>query len=195
MANQSDTIEVTETRIIRRVTLKGFVTSVLDAFNIERGGIYTLKRLFSNPGNMSLHYLGEGRFRYTAPFRMLILSTALALLVINTRNFTIEFLNGLGSANENFSDAYAEKVQLIFTQYLNLLLWIFIPVIAFFSWVFNRKSNYNYAENLVLHTNLMVISNLLVLLLLSEFFFNKYITIPCIYLVLSYSDVVKVPLI
>ncbi|MFW5762393.1 MAG: hypothetical protein ACOCXH_15575 [Cyclobacteriaceae bacterium] len=65
MANQSDTIEVTETRIIRRVTLKGFVTSVLDAFNIERGGIYTLKRLFSNPGNMSFHYLGEGRFRYT----------------------------------------------------------------------------------------------------------------------------------
>ena len=73
---------IVEERRWNRITLKYIFSSLLDAFNLERGGIYTLKRLFINPGQMAKDYLGAERFHFTPPFRLLFITTAIVIYII-----------------------------------------------------------------------------------------------------------------
>ena len=121
MVENTEKLKVTQTRIVHRITLKRFIASIFNSFNIERGGIYTLKRLFYNPGSMTIHYLGIGRFQYTAPFRMLILSTALALLIINWMGFTSDFMQGVAEGSKKLSSDQISRIQEFISSYFNLI--------------------------------------------------------------------------
>lgn len=58
-----------EKRTIRRLTFKGWLLNVLEAFDLEKGGIYTLKLFFTNPGKLVRKYLGSERYKVVAPFK------------------------------------------------------------------------------------------------------------------------------
>ena len=62
-----------------------------------------------------------------------------------------------------------------FYKYFNLVLFLSVPVSALFSWMFFRKSGYNYAENLIFNT-FIAAQRTLTFILLSPFlyFFRKY---------------------
>ena len=55
----------------------------MEVYNLERGGLYTLVQLFYNPGKLVRAYLGVARYKIMSPFRVLILTTAAALLFLN----------------------------------------------------------------------------------------------------------------
>ncbi|MTI19393.1 DUF3667 domain-containing protein, partial [Fulvivirga sp. RKSG066] len=61
---------------------KGAINYLLDAWNMQKGGLYTLKWLFLNPGKLIRAYLGTERYIITSPFKLLILTTALSLFLI-----------------------------------------------------------------------------------------------------------------
>ena len=125
-----DEIEITEVRSVRRLKVTHVFESVLMAFNLERGGIFTLKRLFTNPGQLVQDYVAKGRFRYFGPFRMLIITTAIAFFLLQYSESFAEFKKGFyaGVQNEDLF-AFIEGA----SQYLNILLWLFVPVAALFS--------------------------------------------------------------
>ena len=66
--NERQEIEIDEKRTIKRISFAGFVQNALQAFSLERGVVYTLKRLLNEPGEMTLDYLTEGRTKYVPPF-------------------------------------------------------------------------------------------------------------------------------
>lgn len=184
-------VEVVEKRLIKRITFRNFIASIFDAFNIDRGAIFTLKELFRRPGLMTLSYLGLNRYNYVPPFRLLIVTTAFALLAISIifKNQDNEFVRGLQSTNVD-----VEVVINALSRFANLLLWMFIPVIAIFTLLFNRKSAYNYTEHLVFNTYLYCISNLTMVLYLLDYLLNlsflNYFTAPILlfYYVLAYRQ-------
>ncbi|WP_425390539.1 hypothetical protein [Ekhidna sp.] len=144
-------IEVEEKRTINRITFKQTIADFLNAFNVERGLIYTFKLLFSNPGELIRIYLADGRFKIVNAFRLLILTTALSLLVLylsGVDSMVSEFTRGF---NEGISDKEfsSQSFQQLFSDYYNLFLWISIPCYGLMTFLFFRKSAYNYAEHMV----------------------------------------------
>jgi hypothetical protein len=163
-------IEIVEKRTIKRITLRFYLKSIFDAFNLERGGFYTLKRLIINPGQMVQHYLAEGRFRYTPPFRLLIITTTLALLILKYSNTGADFAQGF---DQNLNNEEFKEVLNSLSAFQNLFLWLAIPFYALFQFLLNRKSGYNYTENLVQQTYLFTIANLASLIIGLDVIVNK----------------------
>ena len=129
----SDELEVTEKRTIKRLTIRNLFASALEAFNIERGGVFTIKRLFTAPGHLVTDFIGAGRYRYVGPFKLLVITTTLALLILSQSHFggslNVEFDKSLGVSEgmKAMTEAYKRML-----PYLNLVLWIYIPIMALF---------------------------------------------------------------
>lgn len=191
-------IEVTEKRIVRRITLKQSVADFLDAFNVERGLIYTIKRLLTQPGSLIRDYLTDGRFKIVNAFRLLIITTALSLVILNTTGI---FENLFQGAEEQTVEE-ARGVQLmntLLTDWYNLALWLSIPSYALFSYLFFRKYKpFNYAEHLVMVSFYISINNLLVIAFLPfgyimgfQLIFLAYFVCVLAYYFILFGDVYR----
>lgn len=158
-------IEIVETRVIRRLKVSNLIHSILQVFNIERGWFYTLKHMFVDPGKMALDYIGEGRLKYTPPFRLLFITTTIAFFLFRYSRSANEFTEGVFAGVKN-----PEVIDLLNKagEYFNVLIWLYIPIAGFFTWVVNRKSKFNYAENLVFQTYFFVLTNTLAMLIILE---------------------------
>lgn len=161
LPSKDQPIEVEETRQVHRLTMRRWFLGMLEAFELDRGAIYTLRRLFVNPGAMFLDYLGSRRYHYVPSFRMLVLSTALVLLIFNYIGSFDEFFGGMKEGAEDLDSESIDQFQYFFVNYFNLLLWVYLPFGAGFTKLFNRKRDFTFAEHLVLQAYLLSIANIL----------------------------------
>ncbi|MEM6815089.1 MAG: DUF3667 domain-containing protein [Bacteroidota bacterium] len=158
-------IEITEKRTVKRITVKQSMVDFLDAFNIERGLIYTAKLLFLKPGELIRSYLTHGRYKIVNAFRLLIISTALSLIVINA----VDSSSLLGNIDQEAADTQNTEILILnlLIDWYNLILWLSIPVYAFISYLFFRKyERYNYAEHMVVQSFWISASNIFVIVIL-----------------------------
>jgi len=161
LPSKDQPLEVQETRQVHRLTMRRWFQGMLEAFELDRGAIFTLRRLFVNPGDMFLDYLGSRRYHYVPSFRMLVLSTALILLIFNYLGSFDEFFGGMKESATTFETESIEQFQRFFVNYFNLLLWLYLPFGAFFTKLFNRKKDFTFAEHLVFQSYLLSIANIL----------------------------------
>ncbi len=183
-------IEVEEIREINRITFKQSVLDLLNAFNVERGLLYTLKLLFVNPGKIVNLYLFEGRYKVVNAFRLLILTTAVSLFVmyiVGVDEFLMEFEKGFnkGIAEKEVEDSefISGVMARVFFDWYNLFLWIGIPIYAFFTYLFFSKKNYNFAEHMVIQSFYISALNVLTI-----------VVFP-IYLILGQDAIINIALI
>ena len=189
-------LDVTEIRTVKRITMKQVLHSAVEAFNIERGGIYTIKQLFTNPGAAVLDYLGPNRFHYVPPFRILVVTTALALFLIGLAEFTeqasADFTQGFSSSVEDNGGNPEEATVTILSLlgeiqgYFNLILWTFIPFAALFTWLINLKRRFNYAEHIVFQTYMFCLSNMLSFLFPLDHILPGWIIFLVIYILMFF---------
>ncbi|MCR9154080.1 MAG: DUF3667 domain-containing protein [Bacteroidetes bacterium] len=183
-------------RMVRRYDLRNLGSSLMDAFNLEYGILATLWSLITRPGKSTKHYLSDGRLKYFSPFRLLILSTALLLILIQSSdmasNFEEGFMMSVEENNQGEAEAkkfeaqkVAHRIALIFQEYFNILLWLYIPIISLFTFLFNRKKNLNYAEHVVFNTYYTSVINLFSVILVPGYFFGYESIMMYIYLILS----------
>ena len=180
-----DNLELVQRRSVRRFKLSNVFYWILDGFSMDHGAFYTIKNLFYRPGEMVRSYLYQGRLDFTPPIRLLLVTTTLVLIAFkysSVNQFTIETLKGPdASLSSSEGSAYIMKM---LEDYTNVILWLFIPCMALFSWLFNRKSGYNYAENLVLNTYYTVFVNIIFLMFLADKWIDNSILMT-IYIILS----------
>ena len=188
---ENQEVKIQEERIVKRLTFKNIIGSLLNAFNLEYGVVFTLKQLFVNPGWLARDYITSGRYRYTPPFRLLLITTALTLFFIEqstaASQMQANFFKGIGDPE------ITEKVFKVLSEYRNIWFWIYIPIVSLFTWPIFRKQGFNYAENVVLHTYAYSISNLLGMLVALDHWVPTGIvwglnfTGACFYFVYSYK--------
>lgn len=159
--------EVVEKKLIERITFRKLTNDIGKALNVERGILYILKGLIVNPGMTIRSFLYEKRFNIFHPVRLLILTSAINLFVfwlIDGADTMGELIQTSPSntkgdtkvTNELFGQLFSE----IFYEYFNMMIWLFIPIISVFSYLFFKKSAYNYAEHLVLNAYVTSVGNL-----------------------------------
>jgi hypothetical protein len=202
-------IKVQKEREVRRYSLLNVGSSIMDAINLEHGLLYTIKEFLLRPGQSTRAYLGEGRLNYFSPFRMLLLSTALLLILIQSveldQEFEKSFLQGANATAEAMNDTDSEKamkakelslnIMSLIQEYFNVFIWLYIPVISLFTWLFNRKSGLNYAENIVFNTCYTSIVNLFAFIFLLGYLVDLggfgtliYTLLSLVYFVWYYQD-------
>jgi hypothetical protein len=144
-------------KVIReRYTIKHLFGLIFESFNVERGLLYTIKLLFTNPGKLINDYL-EGRTKdFYNPLKYLILIASINAVLMLW--FDI-FDTNVANTNELMGETgETTKLQQIILDYLKMYLNIFsLIVIPFYSlmtkWIF-KKHKLFYAEHLVINSYL-----------------------------------------
>jgi hypothetical protein len=122
-----------------RLTVKLIIEEVIHAFFHADKSIFRLiKELAIRPGVVALEYINGKRKKYFNPFTFLVLVVGLSTFAFNA----FGVLEATGS-RQSVINAYLYK-------HYNLIVFVNVPLLAFFSWILFKKSGKNYAENLVL---------------------------------------------
>ncbi|UYZ61490.1 DUF3667 domain-containing protein [Hymenobacter weizhouensis] len=158
-----------------RISFPHLLHEVFHLFtHLDKGFLYTLKELIRLPGDMQREYLAGQRYRHQKPFSMFFVAitvTALGQYFIKALVFK---LYGMSDDSQDY-----------FRHYFSLMQMALLPLYAFITWLFFRKSEYNYAEIavLVLYSLSLVIFVVLLLnisRLLFPNFETEYIELPFI---------------
>lgn len=161
-----------------RFTLKHALHDFFHSFtHIDRGILFLIKELFTRPGYASKEYIEGKRKKYFNPFQYLFLAVAAAtFLSVNYHLMGPKAdLNSVGTGINTFGLQYNAFIY----KYFNVIQLVSVPVIALFSWLFYKKSGYNYAENLVLNTFLGAQRTLMYILIAPFLYiFNRHWYIP-----------------
>ncbi len=126
--------------------------------NVDRGFLFTLRKLFSGPEEVVLGYLGGRTRPYYPPLRYLVFMMAISVLL--QLSFGIYdsqqkgFQNALGGNLDEKTVAMQSAVQEEVKKYLNLVVLLVIPFFALVSHWMYRKKGLNYAEHGVMNAYL-----------------------------------------
>ena len=121
---------------VKRISLAGLLHDVVHFFtHLDKGFVFTLKSLFARPGKMQLEYINGKRSSYQKPFSMFfICATILFLSKYWVGKGLIYY--GIGEIPEaDFSHKYMVQIQILL-----------VPIYALLTYLFFRKSKFNYAE-------------------------------------------------
>jgi hypothetical protein len=163
-----------------RFTISHFAHEVFHAFtHTDKGILFLIKRMFRWPGIVAREYIGGKRKKYFNPITFLLITMAIQLYVVKKTDFYNIFIEESKNLVENISKASAdqsstkESVQALekvkgqtskTMENQKLITFIFLPVLAFLTWLFFKKSGFNYTENLIMGVFLQGQLNILFLL-------------------------------
>lgn len=172
-----------EKKVIRRLSFKRGIADFLDAWNVERGLIYTIKWLFINPGKLARGYLGSERYKLTSPFRLLVLSTAVTVILTLALNVNHDFYKGIFDAFE--AGIIEDQIDQLYNDYYNFILWFSVPLYALITLIFVKRK-LNYIEHMVIYTYYTCLSNILYLIFIPLILIDVNISIAYIAVSLTY---------
>lgn len=142
--------------IQERNTLKHFFELIFDFFNIERGLSYTIKLLFTNPGQLINEYLTGRTKDFYNPLKYLFIIVGLSTIfviwsdIFDTNLENTKKLLGSGNEENNFQSLVDSYVK----EYLNLITILILPFYSLISkWIFKKHKQY-YAEHLIINSYL-----------------------------------------
>lgn len=134
-----------------------------DLLHLDRGILYTIKQLFTRPGDAIREFIEGKRISYTKPFALVImLSTIYAILYHYLHlNFIEEAMkNGMisvgGDANEvqkiQESTLNPAKIGEWITSHYAITTILMIPFLALGSFIAFKKRGFNFVEHIILNT-------------------------------------------
>ncbi|MFC2104914.1 DUF3667 domain-containing protein, partial [Bacteroidota bacterium] len=147
----------------KRFTLKNFLLVFLNAFNIEKGFLYTLKMLFIQPGIIINDYIKGKTKQYFNPLKyVLIVAGLFAFLMITTNIFDTSYKasnDALYNSSEVLKQQKNDELALqmenkmleYVKQYMNLIPLIIIPFFSLVSMWFYRSRKLFYGEFLIVN--------------------------------------------
>ncbi|HYF30695.1 MAG TPA: DUF3667 domain-containing protein [Chitinophagaceae bacterium] len=119
-----------------RITMSHIWHDVIHAFtHADKGFLYLLREMIFRPGHIAREYVEGKRKRYFNPFSYLLIVVAVSTFLIST--FNLMTVAGR-----------RDPISLFLNKHANLVIFLNVPIGAFFSWVFFKGRTY--AENLVL---------------------------------------------
>lgn len=147
-----------------RFTLRGIVTKlVTDAFDLDRGLLFTAVELFRRPGAAIRAYVQGATVRYANPVKYLVVCVALAVFASVQVGVTREMAGGFAEGGGPGSAETVERVSEFLGRYMNVLMAAAVPFMAAASRVLFRRAGFNLAEHLIFNVYVYAQQSLLFL--------------------------------
>jgi Protein of unknown function (DUF3667) len=161
-----------------RFTTQSLFAVFLDAFNVEKGFLFTFKMLFVNPEKIIREYLNGRTRAYMNPLKYFIIIAGISAILMVWFNILDE---NIKNSNEFFNVdkeamELAEIMKSFVQDYMNVLIILMLPVTALISKWYFKKQKLNYAEHLILISYLGAQSALI-----GIFIFPIYKIFPVLY--------------
>ncbi|HEY0742225.1 MAG TPA: DUF3667 domain-containing protein [Chryseosolibacter sp.] len=151
-----------------RLTLGHFVHETTHAVtHTDKGILLLIKEMFVRPGIVAREYVEGKRKKYFNPLTFLLIMIAIQVFVTKQTDFYGKFTRQMQKLYEMIekSNPNAAKGKEKFTKQVEeadkrmafandnskIMNFIFIPFLSLLTWLFFKKSGYNYAENLILN--------------------------------------------
>lgn len=188
---ESEKLYHVEKKEIRRLSLRSFIEDIFHLIDIDKGLFYTLKEFLIHPRQAIRNYFGKERFVHANPFRTLaILATLSAFTALNSGYAEQQIMEfGKGAADGAEIDTQVEQImQGIYTgifEYFSLITFGFLPLMAAISYLFYKKSGFNFAEHLVINSALLLIPTLLFIVFTGLFGITKSQSFLFVYYIIA----------
>ncbi|WP_377167410.1 DUF3667 domain-containing protein [Mucilaginibacter terrae] len=115
-------------------------------WHVDKGILFTLKELLTNPGNSVREFVQGRRANYYNFITLILLIVGVNSLLSQYTHFRVSDL--MSESTKNTLNDF-EKFT---TKYPKFVLLIQIPITAFFSFIWFKKAKFNYSEHLVLNS-------------------------------------------
>ena len=143
----------------KRITIKQVIAEARQRiFHYEQGFWYTSRALLLRPGHASREYLEGKRVKHIKPVKFMFWAAAISFLVfhlVGLDRALMEKIAAQQQENNPVGQQLSQKIFQLFSNHPAVLMFLMIPLIAFWSWLLFRRQAYNYAEHFVLNTFLM----------------------------------------
>lgn len=116
----------------------------------DKGLFYTIKELFSRPGNTIREYIEGKRVRHFEPIALLV--TIASLYGVLFHYFHINLFKDVSYTHTTIENIELDMINEWITTHFSLFTVLFLPFYAVGSFVAFRKQGYNYSEHLILNT-------------------------------------------
>jgi hypothetical protein len=164
-----------------RLTLGHFAHETTHAVtHTDKGILLLIKVMFTRPGVVAREYMEGKRKRYFNPITFLLIMMAIQVFAVRQTDFNGKFTRQMQKLSEQLAkiSPKGEKGHKVFNERMEkadkqmafandnnkLLNFIFIPFLSLLTWLFFKRSGFNYAENLIL--NVLIGGQLVVLFIL-----------------------------
>jgi hypothetical protein len=136
-----------QTATIHRYSLKHFVEHDLihGIWHVDKGVLYTIKQLFTRPGDAVREYIIGERARLFNFVTLIILILGISALLAPYIHIRLGDIIPLGTKEA------MNQVEAFSTKYPKVVILVLIPIYSLFSWLWFRKAKLNYSEHLVLN--------------------------------------------
>jgi len=132
-------------------------------FHIDKGILYTLKELFTNPGNTIRLFVDGKRVKHFKPLAFLILMAGLYAFVNHYFNANIILT---GPTGVKTADNSIQAVNDYIKEHFEFFVLLELPLISFVYYLFFRRYGTNYIEQLVINAYISGLRTFLMILLL-----------------------------
>ena len=201
----NDKITVTRTRDIKRLTFRNLMSEIGEAFNLNRGLIYTIKNLTIRPAQTIKAYLDTERDLVMSPFKYFFFIVGITLFIASLNGyfdmmdeqfFKNSFEAGYG---KEVTDQKVVDIQNQLTEYISNIIqnyyikyqnfWYALTMLftSWLSWLFFKKSGYNFIEHLAINTFTFSHTYLLYFLMVIFKFNDGYSTSIYMIIYMGYS--------
>lgn len=157
-----------------RISMHHLYHEVAHTFwHLEKGFLYTLKELATNPGTMQRKYLSGIRLRYQKPFPLFAISGTLCALAL----FLI------------YKNAPRQTDQFFYKHYYFMVQAAMLPFYAFVTYILFKSAKLYYAEALVMNVYMLGFMSVFIVPInsLSYFLPNGIISLLEIIFLVSYN--------
>lgn len=165
-------------------------------FNFDRGLWHTSIEMLRNPGKVLRDYLNGVTRPYFHPFRFLFLWLTIQVFLYFSTGIFEEIQSNVGGIlgiRQEVSPLQTEIMN-FYNGYLHIFITLSMPILAFGSWLFFKKSGYHYAEHLIINCFAYGETILITLLLLPVYFINSkvflIINMSTLFISIGYISVV-----
>lgn len=135
---------------VKRITLKSVFAELIKKITIwDKGLMYTTVQLLKGPGKMARAYIGGQRVNFTKPLTYILLTVTLSMYFFPKKDF-----DQVVSAGAQKQAAVLQSTDWIFSN-MGIIYLLLLPFLAWVSRWFNRKSQFNFAEQFVFYAYLM----------------------------------------
>lgn len=162
-----------------RITTKHFFIHDLlhGVWHLEKGILFTLKQALNRPGQAALEYIQGKRIRYYNVFYLTLILIGLTIIVASF--FDKMVFKYLKIEQLPVTSTDGKTINKFLSDYAKLILFSFVPLFAFNSFLIFRRKKLNFSEHLIISgmifLGVVFINFIFELLYFAEFF--KYIEV------------------
>jgi uncharacterized protein DUF3667 len=164
-----------QTAHIHRYSIKHILHDFFHTFtHVDSGILFLMKELTLRPGIVAREYIEGKRKKYFSPMQYLLLGIAVVTFLSVNLNLGTGLIGNVAVSGEDVQKFKEQFLHFFYKSY-NIFQFLTIPFTAFYSWIFFRKSGFNYSENLILDTFLIGQRHLLYLIFVPFlYYFPEY---------------------